>query len=220
MTVFNSSVAKHFRVFVLGLQANINKVVVSLHILLILLLISCTSMQMDDYDVPKQIPLTKSETVTFELVEILNKGDAYKSSPEEFQKTEEWLLKALQGGGFPDAKPSKSGVNSNIHIRIKIDVYNPPWYRMLLGYLNATATVGTLGIIPYYIDGVYHIFYFDVSRAGKPIQNYKIEGPELTFWWGWLAPLLGNRGDSESLIIESWKLIVLRLNPQIEKARI
>ncbi len=61
MTVFNSSVAKHFRVFVLGLQSNINKVVVSLHILLILLLISCTSMQMDDYDVPKQIPLTKSE---------------------------------------------------------------------------------------------------------------------------------------------------------------
>lgn len=185
-------------------------------ICLFFLFLSCYSITINEYEVPKLESKIQSETVSIELSEILNKGEVYKASPEEFQKTEQWLLKAFQGGGIPNAKLSKADSSSNVHVKIKIDVYNPPWYRMLLGYLNATATIGSLGIIPYFMDGVNHVFYFDVSRSGKPIQNYKIEGPELTFWWGWLAPLFGNQGDSESLIIESWKLIVKRLNPQLE----
>lgn len=217
MIVFNSMVTILRKVSIFQFKVFARNMLVRSKFCLILFLLSCYSIQINEYDIPNLETQKKPEIITFELVEILNKGEAYKASPEEFKKTEEWVLKALQEGGFPDAKLSKGGSSSNTHIKIKIDVHNPPWYRMLLGYLNATASVGTLGIIPYYIDGVYHIFYFDVSRSGKPSQVYKIEGPELTFWWGWLAPWLGNSGDSETLIISSWKLIVRRLNPQLEK---
>ncbi|MDX1957481.1 MAG: hypothetical protein SFU98_02855 [Leptospiraceae bacterium] len=181
----------------------------------IITILSCYSIQTGEYEISKLESPSKSEAVTFELVEILNKGETYKASAEEFKKTEEWLQKALQQSGYPDVKLSKGGIDSSLHFKIKIDVHNPPWYRMVLAYLHATATVGTLGIIPYFVDGVYHVFYFEVSRSGKPSQNYKIKGPELTFWWGWFAPWLGKRGDSEELIIESWKLIVQRFNTQV-----
>lgn len=180
---------------------------------------SCMSMQLDKYEVPSLELKPKSQVVTFELIEILNKGETYNASPEELKKTEGWLEKALQGGGIPDAKLSKGGENSTLHLKIKIDVYNPPWYRLALGYLNATITVATLGIVPYYSGHIQHIFSVDVSQSGKHVQNYKIDGPGLAIWWGWFAPWLGNPGEVEAQIIESWKLIFRRLSPQLGNIR-
>lgn len=184
----------------------------------ILVLTSCMSMQVDKYDVPKIE--SKLEEVTFELIQILNKGETYNASSEEFQKTEKWLQEAIQEGGFPNAKLAKGGENSPMHIKVKIDVYNPPWYRLILGYVNAGLTLSTLGILPYYSGHIQHVFYFEVTKVGKPYQNIKVEGPGLAVWWGWLAPWLGNRGDMEAQIVESWKLIVRRLSPQLEKAKV
>ncbi|GBF50417.1 hypothetical protein LPTSP4_19420 [Leptospira ryugenii] len=160
--------------------------------------------------------VAKSENVTFALVQILNRGEVYEARPEEFKKTEEWLEKAIKGGGFPNAKLSKDGNGQGIHIKVKIDVYNPPWYVLVLSTVNATATIGSLGLVPTYSGRFQHIFYFEVEQPNKSSQTYKVEGPFLAAWWGWLAPLFGNAGGVETQIVESWKLIVQRVAPQIE----
>jgi hypothetical protein len=184
-----------------------------LHLIVGLSLLSCTTIKIHEYNIPTIGTPEKSESITYELVEILNQGQAYKTSPEEFQKTEDWLRQALEGAGYSDVKRSKAG-GTGVHLKIKIDVHNPPWYMYINSILLSFVSIGTLGIVPVYSGEIQHIFHFEASKSGKPSKTFQIDGPILVGWWGWLAPFLGDR-DAEAQIINSWKLIIKKGKPNL-----